>query len=199
MHPGTGIEAIVFDAFGTLVTPVARFGPYHALAKAAGVDPVAYRMEVLTENLSISELAERHGAGSMAASLEAGVAAETAGCRLFPEAEEVFRYIEHRLGMRYAVCSNLGHGYGHRVRELVPAAAAHAFSYEVGAAKPDPAMYRAAAEALGVEASRILFVGDTPKADVEGPRAFGMRAVLVERSAGVNLARATLMGLRGNP
>ena len=52
-------------------------------------------------------------------------------------------------------------------------------SIDVGRRKPHPAVYRAALDRLGAAASRTLFVGDTPDADYHGPRAVGMRAVLV--------------------
>ena len=48
------------------------------------------------------------------------------------------------------------------------------FSSEVGRRKPDPAIFECALEALGVEAGRTLFVGDTLATDVAGARALGM-------------------------
>jgi putative hydrolase of the HAD superfamily len=50
------------------------------------------------------------------------------------------------------------------------------FSCSVGVAKPDPRIYRIAAERLGVEPSECLFVDDQ-SAFVEGARAAGMHAV----------------------
>ncbi|MCZ7526221.1 MAG: HAD family hydrolase [Acidimicrobiia bacterium] len=50
----------------------------------------------------------------------------------------------------------------------------------VGVAKPDPRIFRIALEALGVEASRAVHVGDTPEADVLGARAAGVRPVLLD-------------------
>ena len=52
---------------------------------------------------------------------------------------------------------------------------------EIGAIKPEPAIYRAMCDPLGCQPSDILFVGDTEDADVDGPRAFGMRAVHLDR------------------
>lgn len=59
-------------------------------------------------------------------------------------------------------------------------------SARVGYRKPHPAIYRAALDALGCEAADVLFVGDNPVADVDGPRAAGMRALLLDRSAKVS-------------
>lgn len=52
-------------------------------------------------------------------------------------------------------------------------------SYEVGVVKPDPAIFRLVCDRLGLQPEEIQFVGDTPSADVEGPRAIGMSAILI--------------------
>lgn len=48
-------------------------------------------------------------------------------------------------------------------------------SFEVGACKPDAAIYRAAVKMAGVPASACFFIDDLP-ANVEAARAFGMKA-----------------------
>jgi putative hydrolase of the HAD superfamily len=48
------------------------------------------------------------------------------------------------------------------------------FSSEVGRRKPDPAVFERALEALGVQAERALFVGDSLAADIAGAAALGM-------------------------
>ncbi|GAB3923886.1 hypothetical protein GCM10011575_02250 [Microlunatus endophyticus] len=53
-------------------------------------------------------------------------------------------------------------------------------SVDIGHRKPHPAIYRAALDRLGVDASRALFVGDTYAADYEGPRQQGIRALLID-------------------
>jgi putative hydrolase of the HAD superfamily len=61
-------------------------------------------------------------------------------------------------------------------------------SAEVGAAKPDPAIFARALEAAGgVAAADAVHVGDSLEADVAGARAAGLDAVLVARDG----ARAT--------
>lgn len=47
--------------------------------------------------------------------------------------------------------------------------------------KPEAEIYRLVIEAAGVPASRLLFVGDTPAADIEGPRSAGMRAIHIDQ------------------
>jgi putative hydrolase of the HAD superfamily len=53
-------------------------------------------------------------------------------------------------------------------------------SVEVGWRKPHPAIYGAALERLGIEASRAVFVGDNHTADYLGPRAVGISALLLD-------------------
>src|SRR5947209_4723199 len=57
------------------------------------------------------------------------------------------------------------------------------FSSEVGRRKPAPEVYRAALDAIATEPNRTLFVGDRLREDYEGPRALGMRAVVVTAHA----------------
>jgi HAD superfamily hydrolase (TIGR01509 family) len=52
------------------------------------------------------------------------------------------------------------------------------FSSRLGRRKPAPEVYRAALEAVGVEAERAMFVGDRVREDYEGPRSVGMQAVI---------------------
>jgi len=50
----------------------------------------------------------------------------------------------------------------------------------VGVAKPDPAIFRPALDALGTDPSRTLYVGDMVHADVKGARAAGMPVVQID-------------------
>lgn len=52
---------------------------------------------------------------------------------------------------------------------------------EVGAAKPDPAIFHVASERTGVPLSGFLHVGDDPVRDVEAARAVGLATVWVNR------------------
>jgi putative hydrolase of the HAD superfamily len=54
-------------------------------------------------------------------------------------------------------------------------------SEDVGAIKPDPAIFLALAEKLGMEPQRILYVGDNPIPDVLGPSRVGMKSAWVNR------------------
>jgi putative hydrolase of the HAD superfamily len=57
-------------------------------------------------------------------------------------------------------------------------------SAAVGARKPDPRLFEAALEVAGCRADEALHVGDTPAEDVEGARAAGIRALLIDRGGG---------------
>jgi HAD superfamily hydrolase (TIGR01549 family) len=50
-----------------------------------------------------------------------------------------------------------------------------------GKVKPSPTIFLAALELLAVEAEAAVMVGDSPFDDVEGARALGMRAYLIDR------------------
>jgi putative hydrolase of the HAD superfamily len=51
----------------------------------------------------------------------------------------------------------------------------------VGARKPDPRIFEAALDLAGCAAADSLHVGDTPEDDLEGARAAGIRALLIDR------------------
>jgi putative hydrolase of the HAD superfamily len=54
-------------------------------------------------------------------------------------------------------------------------------SLEAGAAKPSPAIFRAALAKAEAEAEEAMHVGDQPSSDIEGALGAGMRAVLLDR------------------
>jgi putative hydrolase of the HAD superfamily len=64
---------------------------------------------------------------------------------------------------------------------LVPRVDVVLVSGEEGIDKPNPELFRRAAERLGVAPSECVFVGDNPQNDVAGAIGAGMRAVWVER------------------
>jgi putative hydrolase of the HAD superfamily len=57
-----------------------------------------------------------------------------------------------------------------------------AASSEVGATKPDPALFRFVLERLGMRPERVWHVGDSLQSDVAGARAAGITAVWLNRS-----------------
>jgi len=176
----SGIRAICFDAFGTLVEITDKRRPYHGLLRG-GVKGISAE-EVLTKPLSLREVAagvsHELGEGDLA-DLERDLQAECSSIRLRPGIAEIWRSLRER-GLRIGVCSNLALPYGPPLLAALPDTPdAVILSYEVGLAKPDPAIFRLVCDRLGFQPAEILFVGDTLAADIEGPRAIGMPAVLI--------------------
>jgi len=62
----------------------------------------------------------------------------------------------------------------------LPQVAAIVDSTVIGIAKPDPAIFSPALDALGTDAGRTLYVGDTVHADVRGATAAGMPVVQLD-------------------
>jgi 2-haloalkanoic acid dehalogenase type II len=58
----------------------------------------------------------------------------------------------------------------------------HICARDTGTAKPDPRIFLAAAERLGVSPAQILHVGDDPEMDMVGARDAGLRTAWINRS-----------------
>ena len=54
-------------------------------------------------------------------------------------------------------------------------------AHQFGSAKPDPAIFRAACDALSVSPGEAVYVGDDPLLDVEGAQKAGLRGVWLRR------------------
>jgi putative hydrolase of the HAD superfamily len=103
--------------------------------------------------------------------------------RAYPEVPDVLARLRAR-GARLAVVSNWDvslHDVLERT-ELRPLVDTVVISAELGVAKPDPAIFRAALERLGTGPDGALHVGDSLEHDVAGARAAGLEAVLVARN-----------------
>jgi HAD superfamily hydrolase (TIGR01549 family) len=68
-----------------------------------------------------------------------------------------------------------------------------------GKVKPHESIFLAVLEQLGVAAAETAMVGDTPTDDVEGARALGIRAFLLDREGRFPDADARLTDLRELP
>jgi putative hydrolase of the HAD superfamily len=79
-----------------------------------------------------------------------------------------------------AIQQLLEHGVGQVGPGPLPELATVVDSGTIGIAKPDPAIFEPAVEALGVPAERILYVGDTVHADVRGATAAGLPVVQLD-------------------
>ncbi len=54
---------------------------------------------------------------------------------------------------------------------------------QVGALKPDPAIFRKVIEGTDLQAHEVVYVGDDPLLDVAGARGAGMQAIWIDRQA----------------
>ena len=175
------VEAICFDVFGTLVSIGDRRGAYRPLLRAL---PKAARSvftrRLLRENWNIRNWPDALGvpvAENVLDDVEARVAVETASVVLRPGVADLWAGLR-REGLSLAVCSNLAPPYKMPILNLLPDPADIAiWSFEFGTIKPEPEILRLVVEGLDLAPDRILFVGDTPAADIKGPKSCGMQAM----------------------
>jgi putative hydrolase of the HAD superfamily len=105
---------------------------------------------------------------------------------VFPEVPEVLEALA-RQGVRLGVVSNWDHRLPGVLEDLGLArffGDAIVYSSAAGVEKPDPRIFAAALERLGVGPEAALHVGDGRLTDVEGAVAAGMRALHLTRGAG---------------
>ena len=199
------MRAVFLDSLGTLIeleAPVPRlcaalrergFGVDEERAARAFGAEVAYYVEHHTEGRDQSTLAELRNRCAAVLHDELGIpelplpdAREALlgaiSFRAFDDAAPALRELRARGLMLYVVsnwdCSLREALASAGLLELVDGAISSA---EAGAAKPDPAPFRAALAAAGCEPEEAVHVGDSEENDVAGARAAGVRAVLVRR------------------
>jgi putative hydrolase of the HAD superfamily len=195
---GSVDRAVLFDFGGTLdADGVPWKERFYRLFAGAGVDvgrerfdPIFYR----ADDALVGGIPETQGFADTVAQLAAGVtealcpgdralASRVAAQFLEKTAEQIEknRPLLTRLAERYrlGIVSNF---YGNletvcddfRLRRLFPVILD---STRVGLSKPDPRMFRRAAEELGVPVESAVFVGDSLPRDMGGALAAGMRHV----------------------
>ena len=206
-----GFQGVVFDLFGTLISTTADdvFENRRLLAEDLGVEAEAYarvrheareRFETggtggPEETLAfLARQADvRPPPGALRRATERWLAAHRRWLMPEPstlEALDGLRAAGYRLGL----LTNCGPAV-ESVWADSPLAArfdATAFSSEVGFLKPHPETYRIACKRLGLAPADCLYVGDGGDNELTGAAAAGLHAVLVETTAGTDLARLTL-------
>jgi HAD superfamily hydrolase (TIGR01549 family) len=85
----------------------------------------------------------------------------------------------HRL--RIGLVSNTGRDLGEFVVHHGLDVDAALASVAHGKTKPDPSIFRAVLDLLGADPSEAVMVGDSPEDDIDGARALGMQAFLIDR------------------
>jgi len=203
-------DAVLLDAYGTLLALRPPAPRLRALLAAAGHDHPEERVaEALAAEIRFYR--RHHDRGRDCASL-AGLRRECAAVlaralgpdvpppdaltamlvaslrfELLPDVLPALDALAHR-GVRLAVVSNWDCSLPGVLADLGVADrfAAVVVSAVVGAAKPDPGIFRYALERLGVSAARALHCGDRPEYDCAGARAAGLRAVLIDRAGALD-------------
>jgi putative hydrolase of the HAD superfamily len=198
------LRAIVFDVDYTIARPGPDLGPdgYHRLGKRYGLelDPTLYdeaRRAAFTTLRRHPELDHDEeawvlftqriieGMGGVGDTYAAALEMEGAWSHahhfeLYDDARPVLEELRGR-GLQIGLLSN-------SARDLDAFVAHHALRVDAvltsishGKTKPHETIFRRMLELLGVEPAQAAMVGDTLEDDVEGARAVGMQALLVDR------------------
>jgi putative hydrolase of the HAD superfamily len=105
------------------------------------------------------------------------------GWRLFPETRMVLEELQRR-GVIMGVISN----FDSRVYSVMKSLRIDSFfktttiSSETGCAKPEPGIFMAAIQDIGVPRQRILYVGDSLVDDYQAGESAGLHTVLIDRA-----------------
>jgi len=102
-------------------------------------------------------------------------------------------------GLKLGLVSNTGRDLGAFVEHHALEVDAAVSSRVHGKTKPDPSIFRAALDLLAVRPGEAVMVGDSIEDDVEGARAVGMRAILLDREGRYSEQDGTLHDLRELP
>jgi HAD superfamily hydrolase (TIGR01549 family) len=100
---------------------------------------------------------------------------------LYDDAQPVLARLRDA-GMKLGLVSNTSRDLDAFVRHFELGVDAWISSGTHGKVKPSPLIFRAALDLLDVEPAEAIMVGDSLEDDVEGARACGLRAVLLDRS-----------------
>ena len=187
-------SVVTFDVFGTLVKIGEKRSPYKRLMKwmkdngrTPKPDDAAVIMSYLADFKEIAAILGMTIPEELHRELLNDLDYELQSIVLYEDTLSTLEKLK-QAGFKVAVCSNLAMPYGKAVYSMLPQLDAYAWSYEVGAIKPDKSIYQHVIDSLACSADKILFVGDTPLADVYGPTAFGMSARLIDRRSGQTFA-----------
>jgi putative hydrolase of the HAD superfamily len=198
------VTAVTFDVGGTLIEPWPSVGHVYAeVASQWGLTSVT--PEALNRGFAAAWQTRRPFDHSRAAwqclvnqtFAAAGAAHPSDACfnalyerfaqasawRLFDDAQPALEALAAR-GLRLGIVSN----WDERLRPLLATLGlakyfrAFIVSCEVDHPKPDREIFLRAAAELGCEPAALVHVGDSVEEDVDGARAAGLQAVLIDRS-----------------
>jgi HAD superfamily hydrolase (TIGR01662 family) len=220
---GDALKAVLFDVDFTLARPGPELGPegYVRVGRRHGVElDIARHDEVRAAALGTLEKHAdfRHDEDlwiEFTARIVTGMGGDPDAARAIAQEIEqaweksdnfdIYEDVEPVLaelrghGLKIGLVSN-------GARDLREFAAHHGLDADVtvasryhGKVKPDPTIFRKALAGLGVEPGEAAMVGDQLEDDIEGARALGMRAVLVDREDRYPEVEERLVDLYGLP
>lgn len=132
--------------------------------------------------LFTQRILEGMGGGSYGAAVELTRAWETAShFELYDDTLETLAWLRER-GLKIALLSNRSGVLDDFVVHHGLEVDAHLTSSAHGKTKPHATIFRRLLSSLGVPPEEAVMVGDTIEDDIEGARAIGMRAILLDRA-----------------
>lgn len=174
------IQAVCFDAFGTLVDVKHRQRTFlRLLEQQPSTEAI---QSVLTHPVGMRELAKMlttHLDGTRA-DIEAEIEAECASFRMRPIMEWLWSSVR-RSGLKIGICTNLVLPYEQPLLACLPGCPdALVLSVRTGLRKPQEEMYQMVCRELRLRPSEVLFVGDSMEEDVLGPRSAGLLGMHID-------------------
>lgn len=180
-------EAVVFDVYGTLLRHGEARHPFRQLMKllrSQGRRPQPSDARTLMTNnvglIGAAALFDSHLSHADLSTLEQDLHFELANIKAFEDGLVALKMLRGA-GYKLGVCSNLAAPYAVPAYLLLPEFDVYAWSFEVGAIKPEPAIYRHLVDALGCAPGSIAMIGDTFEADVVGPSSAGLSGFHLQR------------------
>jgi HAD superfamily hydrolase (TIGR01549 family) len=232
LDAGRRVDAVLFDVDFTLAKPGPLLGPEgyreagarhgltllperYAAARAAAVEDLEHHPELEhDEEIWVRFTADIvRGMGGDGPRVREVAEAITAGwlhSANFELYEDVLPVLSNLRdgGLKIGLVSNTSRDLTAFVRHFSLDVDAWISSGVHGKVKPSPTIFAAALDLLGVGADAAVMVGDSPLDDVEGARALGMQAYLIDREARYPerddalptlLALPALLGLTSRP
>ncbi len=196
------IKAVAFDVFGTLVNIDRPTRPFRKLVRllheAGRPRQRDDGIRAMSSAIDLRQAARLFGgmiSEDALSALEAELREEIESITLFQDAAPTLLALKAR-GIKVALCSNLAAPYGPPVLDLLPLRPDFcAWSYEAGAVKPQPEIYQYLCEGIACQPEEVLMIGDTIKADMIGPRKFGMHGYHLDRHAATSNSAESVRSL----
>ena len=194
------IAAVIFDLYGTLLRLPRDSQPYYKLACRHPCGDIRPALEsALTKQFpTLADFAASIGLPPQddISTLERELQVDISLIRPFEDAIPTLVALKQR-GVLIAMISNLATPYKqpfatHKLDDIVDVTV---FSCDSGTLKPNPEIYQIAIEALGTTADQTIMVGDSFKADVDGPSKIGITGIHLVRSGKSSRAARVISSL----